>query len=257
MNEINSKKNQKLCIVFLVIGLLFLLIGFYNLFNYNSYYKNGEKISARIENILAYPDSSDDQYETELEHYKQLLQEYKDKGVIDDNSSVAIIISFNYNNQNYEKELGYYSSDLHIGQSVTIYIKNNNPDNFLYEGKNKFSIYAAVIIGATLSMLSIIFLLVILHNDKANKALINSGLKLKAKVLYVDANEKIEKFNRHPYILTCTYKNEETNEELFFTSDSVFLKQSIDNYIDKYVNVYVDKDNNKNYYVDVKEFFEK
>lgn len=257
MNETNAKKNKRLCIVFLIVGLLFLLIGFYNLYNYNIYYKKGYKIDARIENILEYPDSNDEQFETELEYYKSLLQEYKDKGVIKENTNVAIIIIFDYNGQSYEKELGYYSSDLHIGQLVTIYLKNNNPNDFLYEGKSKFAIYAALIVGITLSIISCAILLILTHNSKVQLNLKSNGLQLKAKVLYCDENEKIEKFNRHPYILTCVYINEETKEELVFTSDSTFLTNSVDNYIDKYVNVYVDKENNKNYYVDVDNFFDK
>ena len=95
------------------------------------------------------------------------------------------------------------------------------------------------------------------HNERANRLLLNEGYKVKAKVLYCDANEKIEKFNRHPYILTCIYIDEDTKEELVFTSDSIFLKNTIDNYIDKYVYVYIDKNNKNNYYVNVEEFLDK
>lgn len=255
MNETNSKRNKKIFYIILIIGLLFLLIGVYNLLNYRSYIVKGEKINARIVNILEYPDSNDDLFEEELEHYKELLQSYKDKGIIKENVNVAIIINFEYNSESYEKELGYFSNNLHIGQLVTIYVKDKNPNNFIYEGKNKFSIYAALIIGIGLCVLSTISLLIILNNDKAKKYLMLKGKKLKAKVLYCDENEKIEKFNRHPYVLTCAYND--SNEELYFTSDSTFLTNPIDYYIDKYVYVYVDKSNNKNYYVDVNEFLEK
>lgn len=257
MNESNSKKNKKLFIIMLVLGIIFLIVGLYNLISYESYYKKGDKVEARVVNVLTYPDSNDDLFEKELEHYKALLQEYKSKGIIKENTNVAIIIMFDYNNKSYEKELGYFSNDLHIGQLVTIYIKDSNPNDFMYGGKNKFSIYASLIIGGTLSLIALISIIMISHNERANRLLLKEGYKVKAKVLYCDANEKIEKFNRHPYILTCIYIDEDTKEELVFTSDSIFLKNTIDNYIDKYVYVYIDKNNKNNYYVNVEKFLDK
>ena len=56
MNESNSKKNKKVFIVMLVLGIIFLSVGLYNLISYESYYKKGDKIEARIVNVLTYPD---------------------------------------------------------------------------------------------------------------------------------------------------------------------------------------------------------
>ncbi len=257
MNQILQRKKKITFITIFIIGLVFILLGIYHNIYMQSYFVNGEKVTAVVTNILTYPESSDSEYDKELKAYQKLLEEYKEKNIIDKDTGSAIIITYEYQEKEYIRELGYFSNDIHIGQRVDIYIRNNNPLDFKYTNRNNFAIIASFILGTICIIYSLFSLFILINNSKANIYLKNNGIVYKAKVLYIDENEKINKFNRHPFLLTCSYIDEETNDELVFISDSVYLEKNVTEYIDKYVQVYVDKNNIDNYFVDTNEFFER
>lgn len=257
MNQISQRRKKISIIIILIVGLVCILLGVYHNFYMRSYFENGEKITAVVINILVYPESSDSEYDNELKAYLQLLEEYKEKNIIDQDTGSAIIISYEYQEEEYTRELGYFSNDIHIGQRVDIYIRNNDPLDFKYTNRSNFAIIVSFVLGTLCVIYGAFSLFILVNNEKANIYLKNNGIVYKAKVLYIDENEKVKKFNRHPLILTCSYINEETSEEQVFISDSIYLEKNSTDYIDKYVNVYVDSKNENNYYVDTNEFFER
>lgn len=252
MNNSVIKGKKTKYIIILIIGILFLLLGLYYVINQHKYIENGVKVEATVENILTPPNKNDDYYEIEIEHYRDLLRDYKSRKIINEYSNVAIIISYEYNGTEYLKELGYFSDNYRIGQVLFIYLNKNNPKDFISEKEDMFSMYASIILGFVLTFVSVVVLFTMAHNQKAIKYLLNHGNVVKAKILYIDENEKISKYNRHPSILTCSAIDENSLEEKIFTSDSVYLKESNDSLIGTEVFVYVDKVDHHNYYVDVR-----
>lgn len=256
MNNSANFKKQMICYILIGISLLLILLGFYHLHTYNKYVKDGDKVQAIVENILVYPDANGVDYENELEHYNALLNLYRSEGVIGKSTTVAIIISYAHNGNIYEKELGYFSDDIKIGNILTIYVNKDNSKDFVYEGENKFGLYFCMIVGSVLLLCSLIFILIFKHNNKCDMNLLKFGNKIQAEILYADVDEKKSLFGKHPYIFTCIYKNEQTGEEQYFTSDSLYCKNQGSTYISKKIDIYVDPNDNKNFYIDAK-FFEK
>lgn len=254
MNKIAFNRKKIVFIILIIVACILLLLGFYNLQDRNKYIKNGEKVYGKVVNILTYPDSNSDTYNADLEEYRQLLEEYKSLGIISKTTAIAIIIEYQYQENTYTKELGYFSNEIYISQSVTIYVNKDNPTDFIYEGSSQFAIYFCFIIGTVLLISNLVLLFVYKYNDDCNKILLTKGKCLLCEVLYADEDEKKSMFDRHPYIFTCIYNDLENDEQEIFTSESIYCKNNGLTYIGKIVKVYVDPNDKTNYYIDKKEF---
>lgn len=254
MNKIAFNRKKILFIILIITAIILLLLGVYHLFDRNKYIKNGEKVYAKVVNILSYPDSGSDTYQADLKEYRELLDEYRELGIISETTGVAIIIEYQYQDKTYTKELGYFSNEIYISQNVGIYLNKNNPTDFIYEGSSQFAIYFCFIVGSVLLISNVLLLFVFKYNDDCNQILLIKGKCLLCEVLYADEDEKKSMFERHPYIFTCVYNDEENDEEKIFTSESVYCKNNGLTYIGKKIKVYVDPNDNTNYYVDTKNF---
>ncbi len=254
MNNSANFKKMMSSVILIGVSLLLLALGFYHLYNHNRYLKDGDKVPAIVENILTYPDSTGMDYEQELKYYNELLKYYRDQGIIEENTSVAIIISYSHNGKIHTDELGYFSDSIKIGQVVNIFVNKNDSSDFIYEGENKFGLYFCMIVGGVFLIVGLLFLFVYKYNNKVNLNLMNKGKLVEAEIIYADMDESKSLFNKHPYIFTCLYKDNKTGEEVYFTSESIYCKNNGSSYISKKVNVYVDPQDNNNFYIDVEKF---
>lgn len=254
MNKSINNKRKIVYIIAVIIGLIFISFGIYYYVNQNKYYKHGDKVQATVDNILDYPDANSETYEDDMKYYNELLKEYREMGIIGKNTKVAIIINFTHNGVDYTKELGYFSDNYKIADTLTIYVNKNDSTDFIVEGRNQFGIIVCFALGGILVVAGICLFFICNHNSKCNVGLLKDGKIIEAEVLYADTNEKKESFGRHPNVFTCVYKDPETNAEKYFTSDSIYSKNLGTTYIGKKVKVYVDPNNDKNYYVDSEKF---
>ncbi len=254
MNNRAFYKKNFILIILIAVSLLLLLLGFYHIYHHYAFVKEENKVTAEIKNILSYPDANSENYKQELKEYNALLKEYREKGIIRETSAIAIIIGYTVDGKTYLKELGYFSDEMYIGQDLTIYINKNNPENFVYNGGSKFGLYFCMIVGAGLLIVCSIMLFINKYNSKCDNVLLEKGKMILAEILYADEDESRTSFEKHPFIFTCVYKNEETNEEKYFTSERVYCKNNGLSYIGEKVKVYVDPNNYDNYYIDVKGF---
>ena len=258
MNLQAAKKKKMINILFIVISILLICLGFYHIYEQNRYIKDGAKVIAVVENVLVHPTQQEDQtleeYKKELEHYNMLLDDYRRLGVIKESTTFAIIITFEFDNKEYTTELGYYSNEIKIGSTVTIYLNKDNPLDFIYDGANNFGLYFCMIVGTVMLVGSLIFFFIDNYNNKCNILLKDKGKLIQAEIIYADIEENKSSFNKHPYIFTCVYKDIETNVEKIYTSDSVYCKSNGLSYIGKNIKIYVDPNDLDNYYVDTKQF---
>lgn len=254
MNAANYKRRRLIYIILMVVAVLLLLCGFYHINHFSKYINNGDKVRAYVENILEHPDQNSENYEQDVEHYQKLLQYYKDQNVIDQHVVVAIIISYTHNGNDITTDLNYFSQSIQIGQVITIYVNKADSYDFIYEKENKFGLYFCMIVGSVLLIATVGLFLIERHNSKCDLQLFKEGKVIVATVMYADEVEKKSKFGRHPFVFTCVYKNPETNEEIYFTSDNMYCKDYGINYIGKDIKIYVDPNDNTNYYIDCKQF---
>lgn len=260
MNLRATNKKEMINIILIVISLLLIALGFYHLHEQNRYIKEGVQIIAVVENVLVHPTQQEGQtieeYKKELEHYNFLLEDYKRQGIIKESSAIAIIIAYEYNNKEYVTELGYFSNELRIASTVTIYANKDNPLDFIYDGANKFGLYFCMVVGSVMHIFSLAFFFVLKHNKKCNINLKEKGKLIQAEIIFADEEENKSSFDKHPFVFTCLFKDEEKNEQIYFTSESIYCKNNGANYIGKKVDIYVDPNDYKNYYIDT-QLFEK
>lgn len=254
MNKRNLERKNLISIGLIVLSILLICLGFYHLYQQNKYVKDGDKVTAVVENILKHPSSDVENYEQELENYNQKLKDYREMGIISETSAIAIIINYTYNGKEYRTELGYFSEDIRIAQEVIIFVNKDNPKDFIYEGTNNFGLYFCMIVGGVMFVFSLGYFFINRHNNNVNKLLLTKGKKIQAEILYVDEDEKRTSFNKHPFIFTCVYKNEEEGTETIFISESIYCKNAGTYYIGKKVDVFVEENNMDNYYIDTKSF---
>ena len=254
MNKFELGRKKLVYIVLIFVSILLLLLGFYHISVQRNYIDNGYKTVAVVENILQYPDSSSETYEEDLKHYESLLEYYKEQGIIDKYAGTAIIISYEFKGKEYLCDLNYFSSDISIAQTLIIYLSEDDPTDFIYEKENKFGLYFCMIVGSCLLIGSLALFLIESHNNKVDLELKKNGKIIEAIILYADEDENKNSFNKHPYIFTCSYKNEETNQEKIYTSNSIYCKNNGLSYVGKKIKIYVDPKDLDNFYIDTKQF---
>ena len=254
MNHFELSRKKLFNIIIIVVAILLLVLGFYHITVQQKYINNGYKTIAFVENILKYPDANSETYEEDLKHYETLVKYYKNIGVMNKDSGAAIIITYDFKGKEYMCDLDYYSSEITIGQTLIIYLSEDDPTDFIYEKENKFGLYFCMIVGLSLLVGGLAFFFINKHNNKVNITLLKEGKVIEATILYADEDERKSSFDKHPFIFTCVYKNSETNEEKIYTSDSVYCKNKVISYIGKTIKIYVDPNDYNNYYIDIKQF---
>ena len=253
MNLRASNKKEMVNILLIVVSLLLIALGFYHLYEQNQFIKEGAKITAVVENVLTHPTmqegQTEEEYKKELEHYQFLLEDYKRLGIIKESSSIAIIITYEYNGKEYTTELGYFSNEIKIASTVTIYANKDNPLNFIYEGANKFGLYFCMVVGSVMLIFSLVFFFINRYNKKCNINLKQKGKIIQAEIIFADEEENKSSFGKHPFIFTCIYFDENKQEQIYFTSESVYCKNRGESYIGKKVDIYIDPNDYANYYI--------
>lgn len=254
MNKFELSRKKLIYVILIIVSILLLLLGVYHINVQKNYIEKGYKTYAIVDNILTYPDSNSETYEEDLKHYQDLLEYYKNLGIVNKNSGTAIIINYEFKGEEYTSDLNYFSTDIFIGQTLIIYLSEDDPTDFIYENENKFGLYFCMIVGTLLFIGSVALFIIETHNNKVDLLLKKQGKIIEAVILYADEDENKTSFNKHPFIFTCVYKNPETNEEKIYTSDSIYCKNSGAGYIGQTIQIYVDPKDFDNFYIDTKQF---
>lgn len=156
-----------------------------------------------------------------------------------------------------EQEHIYYSSSYSnppsysVGEKVQIYYDPANPDDAQLGGGASI---AAIIVSAIgfFFLLAAIIILLVNKNKAANaKMLMQNGRKLQADIITVDYNTSININDRNPFVITCQWSDTQQNEVLLFQSGNIWFDPSPFLADKKQLDVYVDFNNFKKYYVDI------
>lgn len=231
MNKITAIKKQIFCVFLIVLGIGIFFVGVRPLkYKFNKKYVLTE---AKVANILLPPDNDE-----EKDDYAKRRKKYINDGIIDKNATRALILEFTFNGKTHTK--GIYYDDLDIGDATYIYVNKDNLDIHKSKG-NLFGSYFLLVAGIIMQLTGIVGLSLNIKRTAKIKKIKKEGMKIKAKILHADLDEKETCFGRHPYILTCVY-HEGKEDEKIYRSHGIYLRENGKNYLGKEVIVYLDRD---------------
>lgn len=219
-------KQEKLqSVMSIIFGALIAIFGVYNVNSYLKFKETAVQTTATISNIEVREEYDRSDGETTVYH--------------------DVYVEFDVDGEKYEGELNTYHIGMKKGKTVTIYYEKDNPNNFI-SSNNMFG-YVLLIVGGILIIIGIKGLL---PSNKEDTGL--DGLeKVKAKI------DKVVSLGNgtEPYKIYCSYIDPSTNCQHQFESQEIMVdveKVIKANNITT-VDVYIDKKDKTEYYVDYEE----
>ena len=190
-----NKLENLIWIIFISVGIIFLLISIIilkNIFNYT----NKIDTIGTITKITTYNTGHNSNYE--------------------------IYVSYNVEGENYESELNSYSSSFYEGKKIKIYYDKNNPHKIGMKSLDLlFLLFPGI--GSILLIIGItgIFL-------KINKRKLEQKLKTTGQLIYADYIETVLNTSYHingrcPYNIICEWNNPLDNKKYIFKSKNIWL----------------------------------
>lgn len=106
-------------------------------------------------------------------------------------------------------------------------------------------------VGGLFALVGLIWLIILLAKRAGNKRLMTEGYKLEGTVVNSTMNANVRINGIHPYKLECRVNNPYDGNIYLYSSANI--TDDVSHLIGQTVNVYVDRNNPKKYYVDVYE----
>jgi hypothetical protein len=165
------------------------------------------------------------------------------------------IIAFDYGGKPYEFNSNYTSSDMESEQPVTVFFPPNEPNKA--EIKSFFSLW---LLPLLLSVFGIIFggIGIVGFMVQKNKAdaknelfVLQKGKKLSLPNAVVDRNTSYKVNGVSPFVISVQWLDPITNMMYTFTSDNIWYDPSQVVANKQQIDVYIDQNNPKRYYVDI------
>ena len=217
--------------VFTVIGVVFILIGvFVGLISPINFKSHSKPVQAHIEDI------------------KESFESTRYRGEYKTEKSHTVLVSYTYNDKDYETYLDSYSFLMKEGDTIKVYVDINNPNNVR-------SLSTDMLLGASFAVLGVVFLFLSMKNltaigesENRRDSLIQSGRKVYAMVTSYEEDYSLEVNGKYPYYYICV--DDDGNS---YKSDSYFSKSTGGKplAVGTQVLVYVDSSDSSSYFVDI------
>ena len=163
-----------------------------------------------------------------------------------------VYVSYTVDGTEYYNELGYYSSGMHEGDTISVHYSPENPD------KIKTNSYVGELIvfpmGVLFAGIGAAFCAVEIKRSKKRKFLIENGIRTLATVTEVLTDYSTTVNGKHPDMIKCEVVDEYTGQIHSYTSESSFNDCSV--YKGMPVNIYVNPSNPEEAYVDIESLVE-
>lgn len=170
-------------------------------------------------------------------------------GIIEANYGNGICVSYTYAGRDYETDLSEYSSSMHTGDEIALYVDKENPNKVRTEMLLFLPTFILAIVGAPFLIIGLVFVLVSAGKKKKKQNLLQNGRVVEAVVTGGQINYNVQVNRRHPWKLECKYEDTFTGATYLYSSNNIWEDPFL--YIGQTVKVYVDRNNPKKYYVDV------
>ena len=221
-----GKIENIVCVMFTVVGVIFLITGVFvciDAFNYD----NKVQTTATITRIISYRGQDNEiRYNT--------------------------YVKYDVDGIEYNSKVNSYSSSFYEGKEISVYYNKSNPSEVYAKGFEFFVIMFPAF-GIIFSAIGGIGLFVRYNKGKSEKNLRESGEMIIANYVGVDMNMHYSVNGRHPYNIVCEWTNLEDGKKYTFKSknlwnnpENIIMERNI-----KTFNVYININNKKQYVIDI------
>jgi len=163
----------------------------------------------------------------------------------------SVTVAFEAGGETYTGQLGYYSSFMRVGDSVSVYYNPDNPMDFKADTWLLPILFTSL--GAFFLLLGLVFFFAFGGAARGGKRLTETGYRINAKIVRVDWQVYINVNGRHPWRIFCEGYDAESGGQRQFKSEYLWEDPSyvLEEKQIKTLPVYLDSRKRKRYYVDV------
>lgn len=169
------------------------------------------------------------------------------------NNSHNVFVSYEFEGQQYDHvRLNVYTPSMHEGDTITVYVDNNNPDRVVgTESSPAMFFYIFGGTGLVFFTIGIVFVVVIAKKKSKTKWLLENGRVIHGTVTNINVNFSVRVNGRHPRVVYCSYQDPGTGMIYQFKSRNIYEDQANCIAIGDSIDIYVDPENYAKNYVDV------
>lgn len=210
--------------IFALVGFILLIVGIISNVKSSSFKESAVEVNGVIENIFV---------------------EYHG-----DKTDYDVFVSYEYDGEYYEDvQIDFYSSDMYEGQEIDLLIDPENPiDVHSAEGDLFFTIMF-VGMGLLFALIGFIVIIVQFTHKKKNANLIENGRHIYGEIETMEQDYSVTINGRHPFRIYCKYNNPSDGYIYKFKSDLLDFNPWDSYKVGDSIDIYVDPDNFKKYYV--------
>ena len=165
-----------------------------------------------------------------------------------------VYVKFWYDGEKFEdRRISSYSSDMYVGKEITLMYNPNYPDRLEVKG-TKYWLFATLCgMGLIFLVLGSVYPVIMLVKSVRKKNLLRNGMALNATVEGIRRDTSLKVMGRHPYMILCAYRDVSNNVTYHFKSEGLWTNPYEVFPIGSSIEVMVDVNNYKNYYVKAQE----
>ena len=160
-------------------------------------------------------------------------------------------VTYEYKGATYQDvQLNFHSSTMYKGKIIQLYVNRDNPEKVSVKTGFPFILFPAIF-GFSFSAVGLPFILVARGKKKRKKYLLENGRLLHGVVEQIVLNHNIQANSRPLSNIVCIYTDPITNQSQRFVSEAISIDYDIAYKAGDSIDIYVDPNNYRKYYVDV------
>ncbi len=211
--------------IFALVGTIFIIVGIMANVKSSQFKEYAVEVNGVIEDIV--------------------IEEHTDETDYD------VYVSYEYDGVYYEDiHIDFYSSSMYEGQEIDLLIDPDNPTDIHSSDGDLFFTLMFVGLGGLFALIGYIILIVSILNKKKKARLLESGQHIYGEIESMEQDYSITINGRHPFRIYCKYKNPTDGYIYKFKSDTLDFNPWDSYKAGDSIDIYVDPDNFKKYYVD-------
>lgn len=211
--------------IFALVGTIIIIVGIITNVKMSQFKESAVEVNGVIEDIV--------------------IEEHTDETDYD------VFVAFEYDGEYYEDvHLDFYSSSMYEGQEIELLIDPDNPTDVHTSDGDLFFTLMFVGLGGLFALIGYIILIVSILNKKKKAGLLERGQHIYGEIESMEQDYSITINGRHPFRIYCKYKNPTDGYIYKFKSDTLDFNPWDSYKTGDSIDIYVDPDNFKKYYVD-------